>query len=236
MIIMSESTNFSQQSGFLHLADLKQLQINESIFTIPDGKPDDILQQITKQNEGLDDGVAFDLRLGSQYYISGNDHPAKLDDGDYISIKPGQFALLTTYERFSMPLDYVAFISMRFKVKAAGLINVSGFQVDPGYQGVFIFSIYNAGPQIIPLQFKEEIFTVIFSKTTQKIKKKRSIITEIPVEKWEKLLQQKNISLIELDNKLNELKKSYELAKSLIPVIITSVGIVGGIIGYLLNR
>jgi len=232
---MSETSDSIPKSGFLHLTDLIDLQNQEHVFTTPKGDEDEVTKQMTTQQKSDDDGVAFDLRLGSQYYLSGEDYPDKLNDGDYLNIKPGQLALLTTYEQFSMPLDYVAFISMRFRIKAAGLINVSGFQVDPGYQGVFIFSVYNAGPNTVPLQFREKIFTIIFSQTSKKISHKRNHINEIPVEKWSKLMQRKNISLVGLEDRLSELEKSFQRVKYSIPIIVTSVGIAATILGYLLS-
>jgi len=232
---MSEISDSVPKSGFLHLIDLIDLQNREHVFTTPTGDVNEITEQMINQQNSDDDGVAFDLRLGSQYYLSGEDYPDKLNDGDYLNIKPGQLALLTTYEQFSMPLDYVAFISMRFRVKASGLINVSGFQVDPGYQGVFIFSVYNAGPQTVPLQFREAIFTIIFSKTSKKILRKRGRINEIPVDKWGKLMQRKNVSLVGMEDRLSELEKSYQRVKYSVPIIVTSVGIISAILGYLLK-
>jgi len=232
---MSESADFTSKSGFLHLLDLVELQNKEQVFTTPDGNADEVTEQMVRQQKSDDDGVAFDLRLGSQYYLSGEDYPDRLKDGEYLNIQPGQLALLTTYERFSMPLDHVAFISMRFRIKAEGLINVSGFQVDPGFQGVFIFSVYNAGPKTIPIQYKSKIFTIIFSKASNKINHKREPVNEIPVEKWSKLMQRKNVSLVGLEDRLSELEKSYQRVKYFIPIIVVSVGIIATILGYLLK-
>ena len=50
------------------------------------------------------------------------------------TIPPGQFAFLLTEEVVSVPPDALAFISIRAKTKFRGLVNVSGFHVDPGYQ------------------------------------------------------------------------------------------------------
>lgn len=190
--------------GFLHLKDLIEVHNLDPIFTTP-GKPDDIKERMENQI-AEEKGVAFDLRLGNQYYLSGDKTPKKLAEGEQIIIEPGQFALLTTYEIFHMPVDMVAFISMRFSFKAEGLINVSGFQVDPGYQGIFIFAVYNAGPLQVPLRFKDTIFTIIFAKTSQRIKEKREPVKEIERKKWTKLMQNKNVSPIALDQRISKLE------------------------------
>ena len=36
---------------------------------------------------------------------------------------------------------------MKSSLKLRGLVNVSGFHVDPGFEGQLLFSVYNAGPQ-----------------------------------------------------------------------------------------
>lgn len=73
-------------------------------------------------------------------------------------IPPGQFGLLTTEEEVSVPADAIGFISIRFKHKAKGLINVSGFHVDPGFRGRLKFSVYNAGSQSVALQRGDDAF------------------------------------------------------------------------------
>ena len=46
----------------------------------------------------------------------------------------------------------IAFISFKAKYKYKGLINVSGFHVDPGWKGKLTFSVYNAGPSDVVLE------------------------------------------------------------------------------------
>ena len=42
-------------------------------------------------------------------------------------------AMLITEEQVNVPLDAMAFISMKAGKKLGGLINISGFHVDPGF-------------------------------------------------------------------------------------------------------
>lgn len=78
--------------------------------------------------------------------------------GSEIVIPPGQFAFLLTEEVVHLPKDVMGFISLRSRVKLLGLINVSGFHVDPGYHGKLIFSVFNAGPANIHLERGEGLF------------------------------------------------------------------------------
>lgn len=82
-----------------------------------------------------------------------------LEDDDVTAlIPPGQFALLTTDEVVGIPLDAIGLISVRFSYKSKGLINVSGFHVDPGFRGRLKFSVYNAGSQTVAVQRGDQAF------------------------------------------------------------------------------
>ena len=104
----------------------------------------------------------YHLHLGREVYISTNDCPKQLKRGEYIVIKPGDFVLLITRETIELPQDVMAFISMRFDYKQKGLINVSGFHVDPSYNGKLIFSAFNAGPKDIVLKENDAVFMIFF--------------------------------------------------------------------------
>jgi len=61
--------------------------------------------------------------------------------GKQIAIPPGQLALLITEEEVAIPTNRIGFISIKFTAKMRGLINVSGFHVDPGFKGKLKFSV-----------------------------------------------------------------------------------------------
>jgi dCTP deaminase len=113
------------------------------------------------------ESALYELSLGEEVYISAlPDTPHKdrktilLKEKETAVIPPGQFAFLITLEKVSIPKDAIAFISMKFGVKAKGLINVSGFHVDPGYKGRLIFAVYNAGPLSFQVKYGERLFAL----------------------------------------------------------------------------
>lgn len=111
----------------------------------------------------------YDLRLGDQYYISSEKHPKRLKEGGFLVIEPGDFAILTTHEYMYVPDDLLGLISLRYKYKKIGLINISGFHVDPGYVGKLSFSVYNAGPKSVILKHKEPVFMILFDKLEEPV-------------------------------------------------------------------
>ncbi len=138
------------ESGFL--TDKEIIETNESLF-----KHGFIEKQAT--------GASYDMSLGEEVYISGKDYPEKLSDtNQFVVIPRGQFALLMTEEYVTMPNDHLGLISMKFSIKAKGLINVSGFHVDPGFKGKLVFSVFNAGPTDVILKYGDPTFMVFFYK------------------------------------------------------------------------
>lgn len=115
------------------------------------------------------ESASYQLCLGEEVYISTlPDTPWK--DRQVISLKdagtnipPGQFAFLITAETVEVPHNAIAFISIKFKVKKDGLINVSGFHVDPGYKGKLIFAVYNAGPRHFPVKKGDRFFSIWYA-------------------------------------------------------------------------
>lgn len=109
---------------------------------------------IDKYDEERIDNVAYELALGDEVFLTNSSSGKKeiLDNkNSQVKIMPGQFALLLTDEKVKIPNNRLAFISMKFSQKLKGLINVSGFHIDPGFEGKIIFSVYNAGPTTILL-------------------------------------------------------------------------------------
>jgi len=63
----------------------------------------------------------------------------------------------------SVPAAALAFISVRATVKFGGLVNVSGFHVDPGYRGRLVFSVFNAGPAPVHLARGDDCFLIWYA-------------------------------------------------------------------------
>lgn len=109
--------------------------------------------------------AAVQLRVGPQAAKScdGPTEITQLEPGVVFSIPPGQFALLLTDEVVQLPADVLAFISVKTRYKARGLVNVSGFHVDPGFHGRLKFWVYNAGNQVISVQRGDPAFHIWFA-------------------------------------------------------------------------
>lgn len=102
--------------------------------------------------------AAYELTMGEQIFVTGQEASQTLATREPAKIPPGQFALLLTHETVEIPNDALGLISMKSKPKFGGLISVSGFHVDPGYRGKLLYSVYNAGPEPFRLLQGDPLF------------------------------------------------------------------------------
>nr|WP_267902434.1 deoxycytidine triphosphate deaminase [Sinorhizobium meliloti] len=89
-------------------------------------------------------------------------------------IPPGQFAFLLTEETVKVPPTAMAFISMKATFKMKGLINVSGFHVDPGWEGPLVFAVFNAGPAPVHLQRGLPLFLIWYADLDHTSEKRKT--------------------------------------------------------------
>jgi len=107
---------------------------------------------------------AYEMGVGSEAFVTSNPSDStQVASGAKIVIPPGQFGLLVTRETVRIPVGAIAFISMRASIKFQGLVNVSGFHVDPGYHGQLRFAVYNAGSRTIVLDQDQRVFMIWFA-------------------------------------------------------------------------
>lgn len=117
------------------------------------------------------DGAAYTLSVGPEYYVTPTDRDLdpktrsvkQLAASECFAIPPGQFAYVMTDEVITLPTEVLGFISIRARIKWKGLVNVSGFHVDPGFKGRLTFSVFNAGPGSIHLRRGDPAFLIWFA-------------------------------------------------------------------------
>jgi deoxycytidine triphosphate deaminase len=109
--------------------------------------------------------ASYDLRLGAHFFLIGEDFPGKLSEGSsYLVLHPGQFAFLTTLEIIHLPFNLIGLITLRSTYKRQGLVNISGFHVDPTFRGRLTFAVQNIGPSELRLRYRECTFTIFLAK------------------------------------------------------------------------
>lgn len=148
--------------------------------------------------------------------------------GGSIVIPSGQFAFLLTEEIVSIPANAMGFISLKSRVKFGGLINVSGFHVDPGFQGRLIYSVFNAGPSAIHLARGDQLFLLwiadLSGDTQRRFQKREPGHVEIPSSLITDVSRE-NHSLQALSGQINAIAEQFRIIKGVAIAITTALAL-----------
>jgi dCTP deaminase len=137
-------------------------------------------QLIDPPDPNMIDCNAITLRVGTEIYITPELVQAhaqtkqRLRNNQGFLIPPGQFAFLMTEEVVRVPPDTMAFISMKTTFKNKGLVNVSGFHGDPGWEGPLIFAVFNAGPASVHLYRGLPLFLIWYADLDHQSDKRKT--------------------------------------------------------------
>ena len=179
----------------------------------------------------------YNLRLGNEVYVTTARLPKKLTKtNNTILIKPGEFGILLTHEYLYIPQDLMGLISLRFRYKQLGLVNISGFHVDPGFRGRLVFAVYNNGPNNIVLRHKEAVFMIMLEKLEKPVREPYSLargrkfagLEHIPTD-IVTTLGGPSVSVLRLDRRIRSLETQIRIIEGLV------VGIVGLMITVLIT-
>ena len=110
------------------------------------------------------EGASYDLKLGKQYTKNGEMLEITAPKID-ITLEPGEFALLTSFEKINMPLNLIGHNGLMSKWTRQGLMSLFSPQIDPGFRGRLFVPVYNAGDVNISIPLESKIFTIEFVKT-----------------------------------------------------------------------
>jgi dCTP deaminase len=187
------------------------------------------------------DRASYRLSVGEEIYVSpsSNSEPKSkrlLKEKESCIIPPGQFAFLTTEEEICIPDDTIAFITLRSKAtKFRGLVNVSGFHVDPGYDGKLIFAVFNAGPGPVHVARSDEWFEIFFASldtTTSGEKNKpgykgipNELITSIAGEfqTFSGLNAKIDETKVELDERIQKIEREHSVVRWSVALILGAI-------------
>lgn len=162
------------KGGFWSAKRIKEAHAEAPLFWVPGDSPQysppapmpDLVQAQLR-------GSSYSLLMGSEAYVtpvedSDPKSVQRLEPGAAFRIPPGQFAFLLTHEAVHVPNNAIGLLALRARaLKFKGLVNVSGFHIDPGYKGRLVLAVYNAGPGEIHLKQGRPLFEVFFADLDQ---------------------------------------------------------------------
>jgi dCTP deaminase len=108
--------------------------------------------------------ATYDLRVGEQGGTTSAKRVVNIKDQGYISLQPGDFAVVTVLETIKLGAQYAARFGLRSKYARKGLIATTGPQIDPGYRGRLIIGVTNLTPKTITLPYGDDFLSVEFHR------------------------------------------------------------------------
>lgn len=193
-------------------------------------------------------GASYQLAVGNEIYVSPTEGSTdastktivQLKDGEAFAIPPGQFAFLLTKEVVKVGLKEIAFISIRASTKYRGLVNVSGFHVDPGFEGRLTFAVFNAGPVTVHLRQGQEVFLIWFADLSDPCEEPRSdnpqhiqseIVSGIGGKLYSLASLASRVGSVErrFEERLNAVKRELAVFRVVAAIAVTLLIAVGGI-------
>lgn len=158
-----------------------------------------LIKNLGKRELKNPEGVGIDLRLGSVHKIikggafievdpsTGSGQAgygrrkgvetkvvAEYAEGEVkeVTIKPGEYYLVQTYEEINTPEDLMPLVHTRTSLFRSGLLLLNS-KTDPGYKGSLTMGLTNLSPFPVKLQLGARICNIIFHKITGKTVKYR---------------------------------------------------------------
>jgi dCTP deaminase len=153
-------------------------------------------------------------------------------DSNSLYITQGQFAIISTEEIVNISHEIMAFISMKASKKMSGLVNVSGFHVDPGFNNHLKFGVFNAGPSDMLVTRGVPFFQIFFANldavTTDPYEK--NVIEPKIKPEWKDALKGNTLSVSDVNTRVESLEKTKLIMTSVLTVLL---GL--GALGFLKN-
>lgn len=152
-----------------------------------------LIKNLGKRELKNPEGVGVDLRLGSIHKIIKGGAFIEVDGEELgrrkgvetkmvaeytegkvqeITIKPGEYYLVQTYEEINTPDDLMPLVHTRTSLFRSGLLLLNS-KTDPGYSGVLTMGLTNLSSFPVKLQLGARICNIVFHKIEGKTVKYR---------------------------------------------------------------
>jgi dCTP deaminase len=166
--------------------------------------------------------ASYDAHLGKKAFVSSEKAKIDVEAKGNLLLQAGDFAVVSTYERFEFPLDLVGHIGIRSHYARKGIIQLSGPQIDPGFCGVLVVGLFNSSPRDIIIPYKEPLLTIEFVRLIEPAKKgycgPYQEQEDIPTADMEWLVETKGMSFAQVITNLQALSMN---VKSLSDSVVT---------------
>jgi dCTP deaminase len=108
--------------------------------------------------------ATYDFRVGENGATTSAKKIINIRETGYLLLVPGDFAVITVFEKLRLNNQYVGRFGLRSKYTRKGLIATTGPQIDPGYDGRLILGLTNLTPKSMAIPYKDDLISVEFHR------------------------------------------------------------------------
>lgn len=198
------------------------------------------LKLIEPFDESLLGPASYDMRIGQRVLKSikgrGESPIVNLEEERVLQIGTGEFVEVLTLEKVHLPNNICGRMGVRSYFTRKGLVSFVGPQVDPGFEGNLVISLFNTGPRTIVLKYGEPFCTIEFSELSEPCGKPYSGVyqrqNDFPSDNVEFIIGAKGITLYEVVDVMRGLRSDVKWLKILLLAIFGAL--VAAIIGRII--
>lgn len=207
---------------------------------LPDTKIKELVEKselIKPFDKSLLGPASYDMRVGRKVLKSLREREVSplvdMEKEEVLQIGTGEFVEIMTLEKVQLPPNICGRIGIRSYFTRKGLIPFAGPQVDPGFRGHLIISVFNTGPRPIIMKYGEPFCTIEFHELSEPCEKPYSgeyqNQTDFPSDNIEFIIGAKGITLYEVVEVIRGLRSDVKWLKVLLLLILGAI--IAGVIG-----
>jgi len=200
--------------------------------------PDHKIKELVKKSELLkpfDERLlgpaSYDMRVGRKVLKSSKERESSpiidMEKEKILHIETGEFVEIMTLEKAQLPPNICGRIGIRSYFTRKGLIPFAGPQVDPGFRGHLIISVFNTGPRPIIMKYGEPFCTIEFHELSGQCEKPYSgeyqDQEDFPSDNIEFIIGAKGITLYEVVEVIRGLRSDVRWLKVLLLLILGAI-------------
>lgn len=162
--------------------------------------------------------ASYDLSLGHKAFKSTTGKIHNLEGEGSLLIEAAEFVEVITHERVEIKSTRIcARVGLRSSFARKGLLLFAGPQVDPGFRGCIVVTLFNTGGRAIKIGYKEPFSTIEFLYLKTKARKPYSGTYQDQVDFASEdiafLAESKGLTLADILKSLNEIRSFVFIAR-----------------------
>lgn len=171
--------------------------------------------------------ATYDLRVGRRALKSlrkGEKGPLiNLEEARVLQIGTGEFVEIMTMERVRLPKNLCGRMGIRSYFTRKGLVSFVGPQVDPGFKGNLVISLFNTGPRPLVVKYGEPFCSIEFHELATPCEKPYSGAyqgqDDFPSDNIEFVIGAKGVTIAEVVDVMKGLRSDVKWLKILLFLI-----------------